>query len=99
MQMDAVRSSRRFALIAAVVSIPLGVWGVRVVAHQDKLAGVATASAAAAAHGCELGAVAITRMVSATREHSTIGWAESGSTVAKDFAGGCRPQATAAHGS
>lgn len=97
MQIDAVRTSRWFALIATVLAIPCGIWGARVVARQDKRAGVAMASAAATARGCKLGTAAITRMVGAYREQGTIGWAESGSAVAKNLAGSCHPQSTTAH--
>lgn len=95
--MNAVRTSRRVALIAALLAIPIGIWGIHLVGQQDRLAGIATASAAAATHGCNLDGVSIGQLVSQVRNESTIGWTESGNDVAEGFAGGCANPAASAH--
>ncbi|MDE2167002.1 MAG: hypothetical protein KGJ66_11785 [Alphaproteobacteria bacterium] len=97
--MNSVRTSRRIAVIAALVAIPVGIWGIRFVGRQDQLAGIAQASAAAATHNCNLGSAAIGQSVSQVRSQSTIGWAESGSDVAKSLDDGCRKPVTPVHAS
>jgi hypothetical protein len=87
--MDAVRTSRQVAVIATLLAIPIGIWGIHLVGRQDRLAGIATASAAAAAHGCHVDNLAVSQLVKQVRDKSTIGWAESGNDVADRFASGC----------
>lgn len=92
--MDAVRTSRQVAVIATLLAIPAGIWGIHLVGRQDRLAGIATASTAAAAHGCHVDTVAVSQLVKQVRNKSTIGWAESGDDVADRFASGCNGSAT-----
>lgn len=87
--MNTVRTSRQVAVIAVLLAIPAGIWGIHLVGRQDRLAGVASATAAAAAHGCHVDGAAISQLVRQVRDKSTIGWAESGNDVAKDFDTGC----------
>ena len=95
--MNSVRTTRRIAVIAALVAIPAGIWGIHLVGRQDRLAGIATASAAAAAHGCRVDNAVVSQLVKQVRDESTIGWAESGNDVADHFASGCSGSAIAGH--
>jgi hypothetical protein len=87
--LDSLQKRRRAAVIAAIVAIPFEISALRHVGQEDKLAGIATASAAATARGCHFNRTDISRLVEQYRDQQDVGWAESGSKVAQDIDNNC----------
>lgn len=81
--------TRRIGVIATIIAIPLGVWGIHAGGEREKLAAINVVSAAAAAHGCKLYDANISRLITQYRDQNNIGWSESGSTIAKNVEKSC----------
>jgi len=81
--------TRRIAVIATIVVIPLGAWAIHDGGAREKLAAMNMVSAAAAAHGCKLDDADLSRLVTQYRDQNNIGWSESGSTVARNIVKSC----------
>jgi hypothetical protein len=87
--LDSLQKTRWVAVVATLIVIPCGAVALRFIGRQDRNAGIATASAAAAAHDCKLGRADILRLVEQYGAHYDVGWAESGSAVAKNIGKDC----------
>jgi hypothetical protein len=85
-KLNANRIAQWVAVVAAIVAIPFGVWAIHARAQQGKIAAIATVSAAASAHRCKLDDTEIGRLVTQYRDRNDVGWAETGSSVAKSIA-------------
>lgn len=74
------------AVVVAVVVIAYLVtsWN-----RQDRLESFKVAEAASAASNCHLSSAAVTQLVVQFRERRTVGWAESGQTVAQRLTKDC----------
>lgn len=84
-----VQVTRWVAVAGLVVAIPLSAWAINYGGERGKVAAVDTVAAAASAHGCKLDRAALDRLVTQYRDTSTVGWAESGNTVAASIGKAC----------
>jgi hypothetical protein len=87
--LDSLLKNRRVVLLIALVAIAGGFMALRFLDQKDKIAGIAAASAAAAAHGCTLNNAEISRLVEQYRNQYDLGWYESGSKVAETIGNDC----------
>lgn len=87
--MNATHEARRIAVIAVIVAIPVGAWGIHYGGDWERTAAIATVSAAASAHGCKLNGDDVNRLITQYRDQNDIGWSESGDAVAKTIGKNC----------
>lgn len=87
--MDSIQTERRIAVVAAIIVILVGAWGIYYGGKRERTAAIATVSAAASTRGCKLDSDNINRLITQYRDQYDVGWYESGGAVAKNIRKNC----------